>query len=203
MDSKGRLILLASIVAVLALVVGWSWMSGTGGEGVEGEAEVEDALLLLTQQADAEAMRAMAERQPDALPIAIRHLADRGTPEAYQALRAAVNSGAPDSVRAIAAGQLGRFDDIDVDGLAMVARGDASAEVRAGATRGLAGWSNAERDAALPTLLDLLSDPDPRVRNMAITGVSKATGMIFEFDAAAEPYTQAGNIQNIRRRLGK
>ncbi len=199
MTQTRRMWLYGGILLLLVVAVAWAYLPRSAVHKIDAKPEVEEAIRMLEAGGD---LSNLTDERMKAVQFALRRLADVGTPEAELVVRRVVDSDAPPPVRAIAAGQLGRFETVDVEHLAVVAGGDTSAEVRGGATQGLVNASTPDRPEVVPIFVNLLGDPDPAVRSAAVTGLRKATHQIFEFDSSAPPNTQIGNVQNIRTRLG-
>ena len=101
-------------------------------------------------------------------------------------------------LRGTAAAELGNYEKTDYRLLTDMLLNDKAPQARAGAARGLTRLHNA---AALDLLVKALTDPDADTRRNAYEAIGAATGRWFEFDAAAEPETQAENIARIKNDL--
>ena len=198
-----RVIILGVVAAALAAAAVVVYWPGSRGDANSSDPEQRLAAALnLTGRADEESVRTLRRLSSDVEPrvavAAVRAIAADKREQSRQFLSEILATAERGAVRGAAAAELGGFPQTDAGTLIGVLAGDASAEARAGAAKGLARLRKGE---AMDELVEALDDPDRRVRLWAIAALSRITALRFVFHADKDPPSQQQNIERIKQQL--
>jgi len=200
-----KIIAVVCLLAAVALAAGLGYWYGYGGRAV-GLAESEDvadrleAVEILRGRDSGLAERVFRKLSDDPeLRVALAAVRAAGESEGCRALLIERCKGGRKEVRAVAAAELGRFQDTDSRMLIGLLTDD-SAAVRVGAAEGLA----RKRDpAALDALVAAMSDADVGVRRQAYTALCRTLGLRFTYRADAPSDQRARAIAVVKDYLAK
>ncbi len=204
-----RLSLLLAVAATLVLMAAWRLGCRSSSEvATQGGAPPELAQIETIRREKSSAnvpqlTNWAAHENPQVARAAVVALGEIPGTEPRAALQKLAEPSSPPPVRAAAIGALaqGGSEAIDVPKLIAVMGSDRDPLARAAAARGLAHYSNPERNEALRPFLKALSDADPQVRSWAIRGVHNISVKRFLFDPTAEPAKQRQQVIFIENRL--
>ncbi len=199
MTEKNKKILAGVLMGIAALLFLRLLFGGDDIDDLAASEDADERLLALDKahnredEAAAEVLTQLAsDPDPRVASRALKTMGHKRDPRHVATLRKQlVDKTRPVEVRAAAAASLGRYDQTQPTELTGMLRAEKDAKVRAGAAQGLAFMSRSRKTEIIPDLYKALSDPDPAVRNWAITGISKMTGHRFEFDAKDKPGSPA------------
>lgn len=202
-----------------SLIVGMVAVLSSCGEDTESSGDMHERLeeiRKLTGSSDEMALDRLQELAGDkrlrVAKAAIRAIGARTSEDNRKRLEEIAKESDSGEVCGTAAAELGKFEERTLDLLVEILRDDKRPEARAGAARGLERLYNrspkikaAIGQEAKAAIMEALSDPDATIRGNAYKVIWAMTGMIFEFDVAADPKSeqQIENIEAIRKALDR
>ncbi|MBT3199595.1 MAG: HEAT repeat domain-containing protein [Phycisphaerales bacterium] len=194
---------LAALILLLGAIAMACWPEAGDPDSPDPEKRLQ-AIAKLEGRTDTEAVQTLVrlsrDRKPRVSVAAIKMIAS--SPESshapLQEILAEPDISPP--ARAEAAAALGKCpkQNVPITVLTQVLTGNADAQVRAGAARGL---SRRKDPAALKELVAALEDPDARVRLWAVTAIGRTTALRFDYDARVPPEQQRDKIRTIKATL--